>query len=422
MPAELRDASVDVVEIARLGSQGDGIATISGQQIFVPFALPGERVRIAGDGERRSLVDVLEASAERTEPICPHFTRCGGCGMQHLAHASYQEWKRGLVAEALRQRGIACDVAPLHAGMPGERRRAVLSAARVSGGGDMHLGFHQAMSHDIVPLRVCPVLEPRLETLLAPLRSLLARLPHWQGEARVVLVAADNGIDVAIETSQAGRLGPERRAELAREAAALPGVLRVSLSSDVLTQKAEPVVGCGRAEVVPPPGVFLQASRSAELAMAGLIAEALPRKARRVADLFCGVGAFSFVLAERAHVLAVDSDAVALAALEAAVRRATKLKPIETRARDLFREPLSRKELEGFDAVVLDPPRAGCRAQAEMLARSAVPVIVAVSCNPATLARDLRILIDAGYALQRVTPIDQFVFSEHVEAVAVLSR
>ena len=202
----------------------------------------------------------------------------------------------------------------------------------------------------------------------------------------------------------------------------LSGIVRFSYAGDVIYQRDLPRIAMGRASVVVPAGVFLQASGLAERTMAALITGALGKKVRRVADLFAGVGAFTFPLAERQSVLAVDSDGDALAALRLAARGADGLKPIETKLRDLFREPLSRKELEGFDAVVFDPPRAGAKAQAEMIAKSKVPLAVAVSCNPATLARDVRILMDGGFRLQSLTPVDQFVYTAHVEAVAVLAR
>ncbi len=203
--------------------------------------------------------------------------------------------------------------------------------------------------------------------------------------------------------------------------AAQHGFARLTVERDTLLLARQPVVALGGVDVAVPPEAFLQAVEASEREMVRLVLDATA-KAKRVADLFCGVGTFTFPLARKARVLAVDDDADAIVALSAAARRAQGLKPIETKVRDLFRMPLSAKELEGFDAVVFDPARSGASAQAEQLARSKVPIVAAVSCNPATLARDARILVDGGYRLRCVTPIDQFLFSAHVEAVAVFER
>ena len=236
-----------------------------------------------------------------------------------------------------------------------------------------------------------------------------------EAEARIIVLAADNGLDVAVEDTP-GRVGAEARAAL-RE----PPPRRVSCASaSAASRSTRPACRrcAGAAPREPPPGAFVQAVAEAEAAIAARVLGVLPKKAKRVADLFCGLGAFAFPLARRAEVLAVDGDGAA-AALAAAVRRTQGVKRIETRVRDLFREPLGRTQLAGFDAVVLDPPRAGAAAQAARLAAAKVPIVVAVSCNPATLARDARLLVDGGYRLASVTPIDQFRYSAHVEAVAV---
>lgn len=413
---EIRRVSID-----RLGAQGDGIADTASGPLFVPFALPGETVEVApGDGaDRGVLVSVVEASGDRRAPVCRHFGVCGGCALQHLDEKAYRAWKRGVVGRALANQGFeGVEVAdPIGVG-PGARRRAVLTATRE--GREAVLGFHEAGRHDLVDVMECAVLSPRIVALLPGLRTLLTKVMALKGETRVHVLAADNGLDVDLSGGLVA-LGPAARADLAKTAASL-GLVRLSLERDPLYQSGRPFIRCGSADVVPPPGVFLQASAEAERLMAQLALAAIGKRVKKVADLFCGLGAFSFVLAERAKVLSIDNDTAALAALEEAQRRTQGLKAIETKARDLFQEPLSRKELEGFDLVVFDPPRAGAKAQAEMLAKSKVATVVAVSCNPATLARDLRTLVDGGYTLESVTPVDQFVFAPHVEVVAILRR
>lgn len=424
MSAETQAKGEVLLQIARLGSQGDGVAEncpgVPGP-VFVPFALPGETVVARVAGERGELVSVERASGDRVAPLCRHFAHCGGCDVQHMSAATYAAWKRQLVVDAFAQRGLAADVAPLAEIPPGTRRRAVLSGVMTRNG--IVLGFHAARDRTIVDVEQCPVLTPRLAAFLPAVRRLLAALPRFEGEARVTLIEADNGISVAVADAVSTKeLNADVVSRIAAAAAEVTGLLRLSIAGDAVYQRAAPEIAMGRARVVPPADVFLQAAHAAEAAMVARVLAALPKKVTRVVDLFAGVGAFTFPLAERASVLAVDSDATALGALKHAARNAQGLKPIETRVRDLFREPLSRKELEGCDVAVLDPPRAGAKAQSEMLAKSKVPVVVMVSCNPATLARDVRILVDGGYVLGPVTPIDQFVFTAHVEAVAVLTR
>lgn len=405
------------LDIVRLGAQGDGIAATASGPVFVPYALPGEKVRVDVSGQRGGLLDVLSPSAERTKPVCQHFTRCGGCALQHMEPNAYLAWKRQLIVDAFAARGIEAAVAQVIGTRLGTRRRATLAARRTGRGAV--LGFHEARGNEIADLQECPVTTPEIVKALPGLRTLIEPLLTRRGEARLVVTLATNGIDLSIE-GERGDLSVDVRERLARQAAALK-LARVSIGTDTLYQAAQPVVRFGAGVVVPPPGAFLQADSGAEAEMMRLVISAMP-KAKRIADLFCGLGTFTFPLAASTQVLAVDGDRQAIDALNAAAKRSQGLKPIEAKVRDLFREPLSVKELEPFSAVVFDPPRAGSAAQAAMLAKSKVAVIAAVSCNPATLARDARTLIDGGYKLDAVTPIDQFLFSAHIESVAIFRR
>ena len=397
--------------IARLGAQGDGIADTADGPRFVPFALPGERVRQHEDGS----VDILSSpSPDRIPPACRHFGTCGGCVAQHMRDPLYDAWKHAIVTEAFRQRGLAPAIDPLVRVAAGSRRRAVFTAHRQ--GSSVTLGYHRRRSHDLFDVAECPVLQPVIVAALPGLRALIGALAAR--DARLTVLATPAGLDVAIEAK--ARAAPQTAALLARHAAQ-HRLARLVLNGDTIAQRAAPDVPLGGSSVRVPPGAFVQAVEAAQDAMVALVIEATAG-AKRVADLFCGVGTFSLALARTARVLAVDHDSSSLLALESAARHTQGLKPIETKMRDLFREPLSAKELAGFDAVVFDPARAGARAQAAEIARSAVKRIVAVSCNPATLAADARLLVDGGYRLERVTPIDQFLYAPHVEAVAVLSR
>ena len=404
--------------ILRLGRRGDGVseADADGPGLHVPFTLPGERVRVEREGDDRArLLDILESSPHRVRPVCPHFGRCGGCALQHMAAPAYLGWKREQVVSALAQRGFhAKDVAALvHPVRPlplRSRRRAVLTAKRERA---TRLGYSARLSHDFVAAGPCPILTPAIESRLPDLASLVGMLP---GDGlRVTVLDAMPGLDVTVEG--AGPIAaPALRADLARRAADI-GVARLTVAGETVVEHAAPVLDIGGVSVVPPPGGFVQASAAAEETLAGLVLDGIG-KARSVADLFAGIGTFTFRLARRARVTAVEGEEAAVAALDRARRRAPGLKPISAIVRDLDRRPLMPAELKDFDAVVFDPPRAGAKAQAERLAASRVPGVVAVSCNPASFARDARILADGGYRLRWVAPVDQFLFSPHIELVA----
>lgn len=403
--------------IDRLGAQGDGIAETETSPVYVRGALAGETVTADVDGERGALVSVERASPQRQAPICRHFGACGGCDVQHLASGAYLAWKHELVVAALAARGITAQVEPVVAVAPGSRRRVVLAARRMRSG--VLIGYHGPASHDIVPVEECPVALPAIVAAIAALPPLLSLLLSRKGEARVTLTAADNGLDADI-TGASPDLDAVRRMAAA-DAARVARLARVTVDGEPLFAEAEPFVAFGPAKVVLPPGPFLQATAVSQAAMTALVQEAVG-DGRRIADLFAGLGAFTFPLARTMEVLAVEWDKRSVEAMKDAVRRTQGIRRIDVIRRDLFREPFAGKELERLDAVVLDPPRAGAKAQAETLASSKVPLLAYVSCNPATLARDLRILVDGGYRITRITPIDQFLFAAHVEVVVALER
>jgi 23S rRNA (uracil1939-C5)-methyltransferase len=332
-----------------------------------------------------------------------------------MSEALYAAWKRDIVVSALRQRGLEPPVAPLVRMPAGTRRRAVLTARRT--GDEVRLGYLAHRSHTLVEVSECPVLRKEIVAALGALRGLARAVPEQ--ELRLAVLATRAGLDVTVEGMK-GKLSGTAARELAH-AGIQAGVARLAVGNDPVLEQAPPLVPVGGVEAPLPPGIFVQAVEEAEAEMVRLVCAAT-RKAKAVADLFCGVGVFALSMAAKARVLAIDSEAPAIAVLTGAARSRRGLKPVETKVRDLFRDPLSPRELAGLNAVVFNPPRAGARAQAEQLARSRVPVVVAVSCDPGTLARDLRILFEGGYGIEAVTPIDQFVYSAHVEAVAVLRR
>ncbi len=403
--------------IETLGSRGDGVVRSGEGPVHIPFTLPGERVRASVRDGRGEVLEVLEPSEERREPQCRHFGTCGGCSLQHFKSSGYLAWKREQVRQAFLSRGLDVPVEPVSPAQVGTRRRAVLTARRTRSG--VLLGFSRRLSHEIIDMRECPVLRGQIVDALPGLRELLGALLTRKGKARVTVLATLTGLDVCIDDVPEAR-DPDALMALAALAERLD-LARLTVAGEVLATRRPPVLEFGGVPAVPPPGGFVQACAAAEKLLVGHVLKAC-KDAPRVADLFCGSGTFALPLALRSEVLAVEMEAEALGAIEAAVRQAQGLRPVETACRDLFREPLAAEELNAFDAVVFNPPKAGARAQAVELAQSTVSLVIAVSCNPATLARDVRILMDGGYQVSRVTPVDQFLFSEHIEVVAVLER
>lgn len=398
------------VEITGMGRRGEGIANADGGPIFVPYTLPGETVRAEVDGGRARIVAIESASCDRIAPFCKFFTRCGGCQLQHWREEPYRQWKRGLVVTALKNRGIEATVADVIDAHGDGRRRVSLHVRRRDN--KVLAGFMAARSHDLLDIDRCPILVPALEGAMDIARAIGARL----GDCDVALTATGTGIDgaVKVERELAGRaLHGLAQAEL--------GLARLTVNGEPLATRASPMVTMGRAKLALPPVSFLQATAAGEAALAELVIAAAA-KARKIADLFCGLGPFALRLAETAQVAAFDSDRQAIAALDRARRETSGLKPVTATARDLFREPLVASELKDFDAVIVDPPRAGAEAQARQLAKSAVATVIAVTCDPASFARDAEILVRGGYALRTVTPVDQFKWTAHIETVAAFQR
>ncbi len=404
------------LKIGRLGGQGDGIAWTERGQTYVPFALPGETVTAAVEGERGTLMALIDRSPLRVEPRCRHFGVCGGCVLQHLEPAAYGQWKRDKVVQALKSRGIEVPVDDLVACAPESRRRAAFTARHTERG--VLLGYNEAQSNSLIDVEECPILLPEIVAALPELRKLASIVAMSGSPFRLLVTATASGLDIA--ASDQGTLSDEARHAAGRYVLKA-GFARLSVDGEIVVESRKPMVMAGEMAIEPPPGGFLQAVAAAEDAMAALVVPHLA-KGKKVADLFAGAGAFALRLARHAEVHAVEADEAALGALDRAFRFATGLKRVTTEKRDLFRRPLTFKELNAFGGVVFDPPRAGAEDQAKQLARSDVPKLAAVSCNPLTLARDLKILIDGGYLLQRVVPIDQFLWSAHVEAVALLDK
>ena len=402
--------------IKELGAQGDGIAHTPAGPVYVPFALPGETVIAGVERQRATLLSVERPSPLRVAPASRHFGSCGGCAIQHLAPEAYREWKREKVVRALASRGFDAEVEPLVPCPPASRRRVTFTAKVEKG--RVLFGFNAAQSHRIVEIEECPIARPEIVAALPALRLLAGLLGSAAKPFRLTVTATRTGLDIAAE-GVAGPAGKKRSQAVERVIA--EGFARLSVNGELLIEREKPVVLFGEVPVALPPGGFLQATEEAEQAMASLVTEHLGGS-RLVADLFAGSGTFALRLARQARVHAVEADQAALGALDVAARHAPGLKSVTPERRDLFHRPLTAKELDRFDGLVFDPPRAGAEAQCGQIARSAIRRVAAVSCNPGTLGRDLAILKEGGYRISGIVPIDQFLWSPHVEVVALLER
>jgi len=406
--------------ISHLGHRGDGMADTVAGPVYVPYTLPGETVTvepIAGHPDRRHLVHINKPSHERTTPICMHFGSCGGCALQHWSLAEYHLWKRSLVVEALEHAGVLAPVEQLIDAHGEGRRRAVLHARRGTHE-VLEVGFTAPRAHQIVAIDRCPILAPGLERAVQVAWAIAEVLKPTNKPLDIQVTATDTGMDVDVRGS--GPLSPNCMSTLAA-LAEKHRLARITRHGELAVQRAQPILKVGRAQVPLPPGAFLQATTEGEAALARLAIGHMAG-AKRVADLFAGIGTFALRLAETARVSAAELEPGAVRALTRAAQTTPGLKPVEATARDLFRRPFMAAELKAFDAVLFDPPRQGAEAQARELAKSGVPSIVAVSCDAATFARDARILVAGGYQLGVVTPVDQFRYSSHVEIVATFAR
>jgi 23S rRNA (uracil1939-C5)-methyltransferase len=413
------------LDILEMGARGDGIAEQDGERYFVPFTLPGEVVEAEpvdkrGEGVAAELLEVLSPSRHRETPPCAHFGVCGGCALQHWRHDVYSAWKAGLIERALKQRGVqAPSFEPPLLGAPGERRRVDFVLRRQ--GKRVLAGFHERGSPRVVDVGVCVIARPTLTALLEPMRAALAEILPDGGAVDAIANETDGGVDVLLRPHRRLTLSIEQRQKLVG-LAERANLARLSWGDranpePIVTRRA-PLLVLGEVTVEPPAGAFLQASKRGELAMREA-ATAWIGNAARVADLFAGVGSLS--LGRTGRLSLFESDKPSVAAVDAAARKLGGNRVVAER-RDLFRNPLLPKELDAFDAVLLDPPRAGAAAQVGEIARSKVKRVVYASCDPGSFARDARVLQDAGYRLEKLKAIDQFLWSAHVESIALFVR
>lgn len=392
--------------IVRIAARGEGV-TEDGRH--VPGAVTGDR--LAADG-------TLERGPHHVAPPCRHFPQCGGCQLQHADEAALEQFVRERAVLAAEGQGIAIGrIAEAQLSPPRTRRRATLHAMRA--GGRAIIGFREEKSHRIVDMRECHVLDPRLTALVDPLRGLLAGFPGKLA-LDITLTLADQGVDCLLKGLKIEGL---RQEEALRDFAAEQGLARLAIDDGLGPEnrwEPEPVtITLGGVPVSLPHGAFLQATPQGEAALVGAVAE-WAGEARVVADLFAGLGTFSFPLAPSAKVLAVEAARDAHLACKAAAA-ASKV-PVHALHRDLYRNPLRPEEIAGCEMAVLDPPRAGARAQVEQLAQSRLARIAYISCNPISWARDARLLVDAGWRCVELRPVGQFLWSTHIELASLFVR
>jgi 23S rRNA (uracil1939-C5)-methyltransferase len=413
------------VTIDELGHQGDGIATLGGEKIFVPFSAPGDHLSVDRQGARATIVEILSPSTERRDPPCVYFGKCGGCALQHVTPAFENNFKRQKLQAILQRHGIE-DVPLLptiHVG-DATRRRATFTVARSKN--KVILGFQARQSHEHIDIASCTILVPQIVESLPKLRQLMMALLKNGDVGQLQVTAYENGLDLDVQGLEIDpfELGFERL-DLLTDAAANKIFARLSFDGQSYLEPESPRLQLGAAKVTPPPSSFLQASADSQTALQNLVfseIESRVKKNRRVADFFSGCGTFSFVLASQFVVEAFDHGQAMVLALKQAAENTPGLQNLTVENRDLYRRPLQVKDLKRFDAVVLDPPRAGAIDQVAQIAASSVSTVVYASCDPATFARDCETLIKGGYKLISVTPVDQFKYSAHLECVAILEK
>ena len=399
--------------ITRLGHHGDGIAE---GPVFAPLTLPGETVTGDLEGSRLTNIRVAEPSEHRVKAPCSHFKSCGGCQLQHASDSFVADWKTEVIRQALKAQGLEAELLPIHVSPEKSRRRATFSVRRTKKGA--LAGFHARASDVIVEVPNCQLVMPELMAALPAAAAMALAGGSRKGELNVTITDSAQGPDVLVDGGKP--LDGPLRAELAALVHKFR-LARLTWGDELVAMEQPPRQPFGAAHVVPPAGAFLQATRDGELALLNAVKRVVG-KAGQVIDLFAGCGTFSLPLAEAAEVHAVEGESAMLEVLDNGWRMAQGLKKVTTETRDLFRNPYLPQELNRFDAIVLDPPRAGAEAQCAQICESTVKTIAYVSCNPVTFARDAAQLVQAGYGLDWVQPVDQFRWSAHTELAAQFSK
>jgi 23S rRNA (uracil1939-C5)-methyltransferase len=407
-PQDLRILAID-----HLNAAGEGAARTDDGLTIVPFALPGDVLRVDQAGR---IDEIITPSPNRTEAFCAHFGRCGGCAFQHMKLEAYAAFKQEMVQKALDRDGIAVSVSPTIIAHGTGRRRAIVHIRFGQGGAKA--GFMAARSHDLISMDKCPILIPELASVFEVAKAVTAPLAGRNKPLDVQVSSSINGLDVDVR----GHGEPDARERIRLIAVAEKlDLARISIHREIIVERRPPILMVADLPVILPPRAFLQATSEAESVIGDLVLAGIG-KAKSVADLFCGIGPFALRLAAKVKVHAVDEGKESVAALERASRTKQGLKAVTTEARDLFRRPLLPKELAAYDAIVVDPPRAGAEAQMRQIVTAKVKTVVSVSCDLQSFIRDAKILASGGYKLESLTPVDQFAWTRHIELVGVFRR
>ena len=399
--------------IKRLGHLGEGIAD---GPVYAPLTLPGETITAVRNGDKLTDIRIVTPSADRVKPPCRHFKSCGGCLLQHASDPFVEAWKVGVVETALKAQEIDTNIAQIETSPANSRRRATLSVRRTKKGASS--GFHARGSDVIVEIPDCKLLDPLVLAGRVVAEDIATSCGSRKGELSVTITKSVNGLDIHVAGGKPidGQLRIDLSALIAKH-----NLARLAWDDEVVAEAHPAYQQFGAAQVVPPAGAFLQATQEGEASLLALIQNAVGN-AKSIADMFAGSGTFTLPMAELGEVRAFENDPEMIEALDKGWRMAKDLKKVSAEVRDLFRNPLMPEDMLKFDAVVLDPPRAGARAQVEQLAASSVPVIAFVSCNPVTFARDAKMLIDGGYVIGDVHVVDQFRWSSHIEVFAKFEK
>ncbi len=417
------------LHINSLGGLGDGIGQLGGKPVFVEKAAAGDVLRIrliqeTREFSRGEIEEIIKAGDSRISPPCPHYASCGGCSLQHLSTSAYQAHKHKVALDALAHAGFADTPLDMIFLPAASRRRVELKWD------GKRFAYYASRTRRLVPIDSCLILEPQLAALLAPLAKTLKQWQHGASIKTIRLTAADNGIEMALTTSHPHPTPlpyREREASLRAgegqwmmAAAETLNISRLSKDGEILFERTPITMRLGNHDIPLPPDAFLQASRRGQdLLVQAVLAGCVG--ARSVVDLFCGIGTYSFPLSQKALVHGAELDKTMAHNLKQQAKKLG-IASLSAEARDLFAAPLRAGELARFDAAVINPPRPGAKAQVEEIAKSTLSRVVMVSCNPASFARDAKILKQVGFSLISAQAIDQFVYSPHLEIVAVFAR
>lgn len=414
------------VTIEEIGGRGDGIVRESGQVIYVPYSAPGDVADIKLQGQKGRLKHLHQNSQHRVDAVCAHFTKCGGCSLQHIESEYYKQWKQGLIKTALVNQGVESAVInPIQVSPLGSRRRTTFQAIG-RGNGKIVLGYAEKGSHNLVNVENCPILDPEIMGFVKPLRAFLSKLLDAKQKMSIQVTCGDNGLDVTFNGK--GEAGLNMLMDLATFAE-VNDLARISWLDralknpyfETLAERRKPYVTFEGNKVFFPAGAFLQATEAGQNALTKIMLEGI-EDAARVVDLFSGCGTFSIAAARHANVHAVENNEDMLTSLKNSANQMQGIKQVTTELRDLFLRPLLPHELDEYDVAIIDPPRAGARHQMQEILNSNIQKLVMISCNPITFARDVQNLADAGFSMGPVTPVDQFIFSPHLEIISIFER